>query len=317
MKKESIHSISLKTLLDSDIDRFTLHRDLSASLSPEFLLSIKRYGLLHAPIVMREQEGYQLVCGNRRIRALQAINRDRDVLCRMIAPAETVELLAIIVAEQRLSGPLCAIMTARFVKLFDSLVPQPARHEVMEQLNIAPYRKLQRFLPLLGLEQPLRDAIHRQAVSEKTGLTLCSMVPEDRIFLCDLFLALGLNRNKQKQLIDMCQVITARQGGTIKNLFHEGFREFLPENLPVNRPQAAAGLMKSLYEASHPLSSKAEKQFHERQKGLGLPANCSLSHSPSFEKDQVTLSITFNHFNEMSSLWEIIKNHLEQDPISM
>ena len=313
MKKDSIQSLSLKTLLDADIDRFSLHRDLSGSLSPDFLLSIKRFGLLHPPIVMKEHEGYQLVCGNRRIRALQAINSDRDVLCRVVAPAEAVELLAIILEEQRLSGPLCAIMTARFLKLVESLVPGESRNEVMEQLNVESYRKLRRFLPLLMLEQPIRDAIHRQVVSDKTGLTLCSIVPEDRIFLCDLFLALGLNKNKQKRLIDMCQVITTRQGGTMKNLFHSRYRDFLPENLPANRPQAAASLMNTLHEASHPLSSKAEKQFHELQKGLGLPANCSLSHSPSFEKDQVTLSITFNDFDEMSNAWERIKNLLEQD----
>ncbi len=311
MKKESIQIISLKTLLDSDIDRFTLHKDLSDSLSTEFLLSIKHFGLLHPPIVMKDHQGYQLVCGRKRIRALQIINEQRDVLCRVIAPAETVEILAIILEEQRLSGPLTAIMTARFLKLFDSLVPRESRDEVMAQLNIAPYRTLQRFLPLLTLEQQIRDAIHSEAVSERTGLTLCSIVPGDRIFLCNLFLALGLNKNKQKRLIDLCQVLTARQGGTIKDLFHGDFSDFLPENLPANTPQAAASLMKTLHEASHPLSCTAEKRFHEQEKGLRLPANCTLSHSPSFEKDTVTLSINFKNFDQMSRAWKTIKNQLE------
>ncbi len=313
MKKESIQIISLKTLLDSDLDRFTLHKDLSGSLSTDFLLSIKRFGLLHPPIVMKDHLGYQLVCGRKRIRALQIINRELDVVCRVVAPAETVELLAIILEDQRLSGPLSAITTARFLKLFDSMVPRESRNEVMEQLNIAPYRKLQRFLPLLALEQQIRDAVHCEAVSDKSGLTLCSFLPEDRILLCNIFLALGLNNNKQKQLIDMCQVLTARKGGTIKDLFHGGFRDFLPENLPTNTPQAAARLMKTLHEASHPLSSTAEKQFNEQEKGLRLPANCTLSHSPSFEKDTVTLSINFKNFDEMSSVWKTIKNQLEQD----
>lgn len=311
MNNTSIQIISLKTLLESDIDRFTLHKDLSDSLSPEFLLSIKRYGLLHPPIVMQDQENYQLVCGRKRIRALQLINRDQEVLCRVAAPADTLDLLAIILEDQRLSGPLCAIMTARFLKLVDSLVPRESRTEVMEQLSFAPYRKLQRFLPLLTLEQSIREAIHRQTVSDSIGLTLCSMVAEERIFLCNLFTALGLNKNKQKRLIDMCRILTTRKGGTIKDLFHKDFSDFLPENLPANTPQAAASLIRSLHEASHPLSSRAEKRFHEREKRLGLPANCTLSHSPSFEKDNVTLSINFKNFDKMSNVWETIKNHLE------
>ena len=41
------------------------------------------------------------------------------------------------------------------------------------------------------------------------------------------------------------------------------------------------------------MSSMAEEVFEKQVKSLSLPENYSISHSPAFEKDEVTLSITF------------------------
>ncbi|MEE4166033.1 MAG: ParB N-terminal domain-containing protein, partial [Desulfocapsaceae bacterium] len=303
MKNESFQTIALKTLLDADGDRFSLHRDLDSTPSPELVNSVKRHGLLHPPIVMKTGDGYQVVCGRYRIQALLTIKSHQDVLCRVIEPVDKETFLSIILEDQRLCGPLSAIMTARFVKLVDRLVPESAGDDIIKQCNIGPCGQVRRLLPLLTLEESIRQAIHHGSVSDRTGLILCSMTPEDRIFFCDLFMALGLNKNKQRQLVDMCRVLTVHTGKSIKNLFHEDFSEFLPKNLPANTPQAAARLMRAVHEASHPLSSEAEKHFHEQKKGLGLPANCSLSHSPAFEKDQVTLSIDFINIAEMNRVW--------------
>ncbi len=124
-------------------------------------------------------------------------------------------------------------------------------------------------------------------------------------------MALTLNKNKQKRLLDMCQILIARRGGTFKDLFHENFREFLPAHITTNRPQTAGNLLRVLYEASHPLSNNAEKLFNDRKNELELPAHCSLSHSPAFEKDRVTLSFDFENFDEMARIWQKIKNHFQ------
>lgn len=311
MKTESFRVVPLESLLKSDIDRFTLHKDLTVNLSADFLSSITRYGLFHPPVVMKVGEAYQVICGRRRIQALQTIGNDESVFCRVADVSDSVELLATILEDQRLSGPLSAIMSARFLKLTDSLIPKESRDAVMTQLHLGSYGHLQRLLPLLTLEQSIRDSIHNDDISDKVGLILCSLSPEDRLFLCELFLALSLNKNKQKRLLDMCQILIAQRGGTFRDLFHENFRDFLPENITSNRPQTAGNLLRFLYEASHPLSNNAEKIFNERKHELGLPDGCNLSHSPAFEKDRVTLSFDFENFEEMARIWQKIKIHLE------
>ena len=311
MKTESFRIIHLESLLKSDIDRFTLHKDLSVNLSADFLSSIKRYGLFHPPVVMKMGETYQVICGRRRIQALQTIGTDASVFCRVADVSDSAELLATILEDQRLSGPLSAIMSARFLKITDSLIPQDSRDTLIKQLHLGSYGHLRRLLPLLTLEQSIRDSIHNDNISDKVGLILSSLSPEDRLFLCELFLTLSLNKNKQKRLLDMCQILIAQSGGTLRDLFHEHFRDFLPENITSNRPQTAGILLRVLYEASHPLSNNAEKIFNERKHELGLPDGCNLSHSPAFEKDRVTLSIDFEDFEEMARIWQKIKNHLE------
>lgn len=312
MKSDSSFSIvPLETILNSDIDRFSLHKDLSMNLSADFLCSIKRYGLFHPPVVMKTGNGYQLICGRRRIQALLETGSDPSPLCRVVNISGPSDLLTTILEDQRLSGPLSVIMIARLLKLTETLIPRESRNTLIEQLDIGSYAQLQRLLPLLNLEQPIRDAIHRGSISDKVGLILCSIAPQDRLFLCHLFLELSLNKNKQKRLLDMCQILISQKGGTYKKLFQNDFRDFLPENIRSNIPQTAGNLLKCLYEASHPLSTHAEKVFNDRKNDLGLPASCSVSHSPAFEKDRVTLSIEFDNLDEMTRIWQKIKHQLK------
>ena len=312
MKTESFLPVPLKKILDSDINRFSLHRDLSDPLPAELLSSIDRFGLFHPPVVLIEQPGkYQLLCGRRRILALQEIGRDQTVLCRVVEIDDSAEMLMTVLEDQRLSGPLSAIMTARFLRLVESQIPVNSRHTFIAQMNIGSYGQLQRQAVFLKLEQPIRDAIHKGMISDKIGLHLCSLTSQDRLFLCNLFMALSLNNNKQKRLLDMCQILLARTGRTVEELFQQDFHDFLPRTTTTNKPQSAGNLMKLLHEASHPMSTSAEKIFNDRRKELRLPTSCRLSHSQSFEKDSVTLSIDFSNFDALKKVWSRIKNNFE------
>ncbi len=175
MKTESFCIIPLEALFKSDLQRFTLHKDISAHLSVDFLTSIKRYGLFHPPVVMGTDTAYQVICGSRRIQALQVIGKVESVFCRVVDISDPAKLLATIHEDQRLSGPLSAIMTARFLKLTEALIPQESRDPVIKELNLGSYGQLQRLLPLLTLEQSIRDSIHNGDISDKVGLLLCSI----------------------------------------------------------------------------------------------------------------------------------------------
>ena len=64
----------------------------------------------------------------------------------------------------------------------------------------------------------------------------------------------------------------------------------------MNVPQKIHHLGNLLQQAMTPASALAEGAFVKQVASLQLPANHSISHSPSFEKDEITLSITFKDF---------------------
>ena len=61
-------------------------------------------------------------------------------------------------------------------------------------------------------------------------------------------------------------------------------------------PQKMEHFGNQLKQAISPASLLAEEAFVRQVAGLQLPTNHSNSQSPSFEKDEVTLSITFKVF---------------------
>jgi hypothetical protein len=64
----------------------------------------------------------------------------------------------------------------------------------------------------------------------------------------------------------------------------------------MNIPQKIDRLGCLLQQESFPSSSMAEGNFVKQVKNLRLPENYSISHSPFFEKDEITLSIGFKNF---------------------
>lgn len=311
MNTDTHISLSLSSLLTLERGKYSLHQDLSRELPVDFITSIKRFGVLHPPLVSKNNKGYTVVCGCRRIQALSEIGGITAVACRVIEQSGPSDLLAVILEDQQLYGPLSVIMITRFYKLVDSLVPKSSGKKLFGQFNIGSYDHIRRYLPLLKLEQPIIDDIHLGRISDKVALFLCSITPQDRIFLCNLFRRLSLNKNRQRRLLEMARIIIAQRGGTYRTLFEKEYPDVLDTHDQSNIPQRVAQLFRVLHEASHPLSCEAEQNFKIMTANLNLPARCTLSHSHSFETDSVTLSIDFETFNQMVESWARIKHHFE------
>jgi hypothetical protein len=82
----------------------------------------------------------------------------------------------------------------------------------------------------------------------------------------------------------------------------------------MNIPQKTQHLGILLANRHTPSSTQAEEEFNELVKKLHLPTHCSISHSKSFERDQVTLAITFKNMSECKEKWAILKRILDTKP---
>ena len=290
---------------------YSLHCDLEFSPSQPLVDSVRRFGLFQPPVLMQQGSSLHLVCGSRRIKALQLAGLDRGIACTIVENREPVDLLSLILENQLLSGPLSPITSARFLVLAEELAARETVISLTKQFSIGSYQKLKNYTQLLELEAPLRLAVHEETLCEKVALKLLNLNQEDRHFFTELIVRFSLNKNKQRRLLDLLQVIVARQRRTFKQVLEQDFSDLLSPEFQENTPQAAAKLLSRLYEASHPLSSEAERSFHNWTNRLKLPQRCELSHSPAFETDAITLSIRFENREHLETVWPKIKHRVD------
>ena len=78
-----------------------------------------------------------------------------------------------------------------------------------------------------------------------------------------------------------------------------------------NPPQKAANLMATLTAKRYPRLTEAEKNFQQFTDSLRLPKNATLSHAPAFEKDTVTLTISFKNQEDLLKSWQFIASALK------
>lgn len=309
MREIRFDKIPLKAI--SGDFHWSLHQDLSDRLPTALVRSITQHGLLHPPIARRMNHGsVEIVCGSRRVQVLREISADAEIGCLLVdSDLHTFDLLQLVVTDQLTGGPLTAIETARFISLCRTWIPQQAGKIIESATGVSGESRCAQFLTLLDLEPSVKEAVHRGLISPQVAASLLSMPQSDRLFLTDLFARLSLNKNKQRRLIDLAQIIAATDNCSLETLLARDYPELSQPSLD-NIPQTTNRLLQDLYERSHPLSSAAQKQFLRQSAALNLPHNCSLSHSPAFEQEWVRLSIEFSQFNDFAETWEKIQMSL-------
>ena len=290
---------------------YSLHCDLELPPSQPFVDSVKRFGLFQPPVLMKRESSLHLVCGSRRITAMQLAGLNRGIACTVVKDKVPLELLSLILENQLLTGPLSPITSARFLVLAEQLVARKTVISLMKQFSIGPYQKFKNYAQLLELEAPLRLAVHKEQLCEKVAQKLLNLNQEDRHYFTELILRFSLNKNKQRKLLNLLQITVARQGGTFKRVLERDLSDLFSPESHENTPQAAAKLLSRLYEVSHPLSSEAERSFRNWTTRLKLPQRCELSHSPAFETDAITLSIRFDNRGHLEKVWPKIKHQVD------
>lgn len=286
---------------------WSLHQDISIESDHKLAKSIAHLGMMRPPIVKPVDGCYELICGARRFNAFRKLDRSATIGCAIVDnDASQEELLLLIAEDQMLGGPLSPIEAARFIALFNQWCDQPDSELLRHATSTSSTTQRKRLLSLLQLEEPIRTSIHCGKISTKTGLSMVLQTPDERSFVHDLFVRLSLNSNKQRRFLELAQIITAREGCTIRQFISDRFANLCYGEID-NIPQQTQTLMKQIYEHSHPNISLAREEFLNRVAEMNLPKNCRVSPSKSFEIDRVTLEVDYNDFKAFSKSWSQVK----------
>jgi hypothetical protein len=117
----------------------------------------------------------------------------------------------------------------------------------------------------------------------------------DKLALVQLFKNYAMGDGKQKRFFSLIRDIALREGLTISSYLQQEKIRTILDHEEMNVPQKIHHLGDLLQQELTPSYSLAEKDFVKQVKELHLPINHSISHAPSFERDEITLSITFKN----------------------
>ena len=263
-------------------------------------------GFLHPPVVKvihTTTEQYELLCGHTRLSNLERSDPDLDAIpCQVLKNNFSIEETLHIILEDRLiSGPLSAMEKALYLKLCSSHLPQSTIvSDTLPLLDEKPQQyALKKLIELTTLEPQLQIATHTGALAPKTARSLLSVNPTDRIKLYETILFLELGGGKQQRLISLAQDLAKVHNRPIAAILEEEEITQILNHSEMNTPQKGNSLLKTLQRRLFPESSAAESEFKKRVTKMELPSNCFISHSPFFERDEVTLSVQFSTLEEL------------------
>lgn len=296
--------------------------DFSNSLTPEearepgaeLIESVARNGILHPPILREQGQAIlEIITGRRRLLAAQQSLHSISTIC-LLLPAETlpVEALTINLEDTLLRGDITVIEQAIFFqKILVHMDENEATRRFLPLLGLEPHRHhLHNLLQLLELEEHLINAVHEGRLHDGVARELLSLNFTDRLSLYEVMEILSLSVSNQKKITATCRELAARHNISVMALLCQPEVRQILDPQETNIPQKTARLMQWLTEQRFPSLAAAEQEFRTFVTTLKLPKALTLNHSPSFEQDQMHLSIPFANRKELCRVWPFIANAL-------
>lgn len=303
---QQFHSLQLIALSDLEYsERWSIHPFLKGQIPSQLQDSIERTGILHPPIIQKiTPEKYHIISGHLRIQALLNTSPPIGSVPCLLLPQSTSphNILDYIIEDQLLTGSFSPMEKAFFFKLCGKYMDNStiaATYRPILQENLQKHT-ITKVLQFVDMDQKLQLSVHTGQVSDKLAWELLSLSSSDRKIVHEMFVEFGIGAGKQKRLLSLCRDLAGRLGQSIEELLSSPDLEDICNHDEMNPPQKAMRLMTTLQRRLCPESIAAEEEFTKQVAAMNLPRRCSISHSQSFESDEVSLTIRFANFRSMN-----------------
>ena len=311
---QNIHPKSLDiSLIDFADFSYSISPDREIVLDEIFTQSIIRHGILHPPIVKEiEPDSYVIVAGRKRLFAIRALFPEEKTCNCLIISAKTQEtdIFSILLEDILSSRKFTPIEKAIFLqKISSTMNEKQIAKEFLPRIDLPPDPfYCRQSVKLLNLEKPIIREIHQGNINEKVALDIISLSAKDRMAVFHIMSSLRLSVSNQKKLLNICRELSSRMDKTITAILEDTDVQDILNHEEANPPQKAKNLMNWLSRKYRPRSSQSEDEFKRFIASMQLPRNVSVNHSPFFENDSVTLSITFSNKKSIQNAWKTIKD---------
>lgn len=297
----SCQQIQLSSIVFSS--EWSLHPWECQEIPTALAKSFSEFGVLHPPIIRRNPDNgtYSIVHGYKRL--FWARNdADYDISNCIILSDDVspVTILDILLTDQLTGTGLSFAEKANFISIASRFLDeQTICSKFLLPLQLKKNTRISDLLQILDQDELILEEVHDGRLQEKMISEILKIrSKEERLTLVKLFKDLRLGDGKQRRLFTLIRDIALRGNLSIKDFLNKEEIQSILKHKAMNPPQKAQHLANHLQDKLTPEYNSFVDQFETEKRDLTLPSNCSLDHVQAFEKDEVTLSITFKNFAE-------------------
>lgn len=269
--------------------------------------SIKAIGLIQPVLLRKKKEGYQIVCGFRRVWALRELG--------------TCEMPAIVFEEQERNHLELFLLTLQenlTTRGFNAVEKAIALQKLIHRFQVEPPEVVKTYLPLFSLEpnekilntylalaemeEEIKAYVIKEEVSRSNIRLFAKMGSEDRLALLSLLSRLRLGENRLREMLTLLMEVSRRDRISIKGMIDRPDLQAIlsqEEPTPIQRTERVKRVLLSL---RYPKMRELEEEFEKKRKALNLMSTISLQHSPYFEGKELKVEFQFRTMEEYRAI---------------
>ena len=278
----------------------------------ELLESIERVGLLQPPLLLESTSGYKIVCGRRRLLALQQSRTgDKEIDILSASEGRVKELFRRALWENLALRAFNLVETADiYVQALKMFSENEIADEICPALQIPRRERFhKRLQAIAGFSQELRDLLAAGVVdAESVDLIREWGAPELKV-LIELIAETGLRRNKLREVIGRVDDLARRDGVSPC----EPLLAAVAVVRDVEGKIDIGTLRNQLKVQLYPHLTTARRDFSEKLRQLDLPAKVRLESPPDFEGGEFRLSFSFCDSKQWQSACEKLNSIILED----
>jgi ParB family chromosome partitioning protein len=313
--------LSMKEIQKIPLDKIDLSDEtFSVNFMPDLRRlrsSIEEVGLIQPVLLGEKVNGYQIVCGFRRISVFQELKRaEIDSLVFKQGEMEDFQLFSLSFHENLTARGFNTVEKAialdKLVRCF-RVDPDVAVRTYLPLFSLESHEKiLNTFLSLARMEDELKRYVLREEVSRSNIRKLSTLIPEDRKALLSFLPSLKLGENRLREVLNLLDEISRREGLAVKEILQKEDLQKVISQTDLTPSQRTERVKKVLMNLRYPRMHRWEEEFEKKRRALNLPPGLLLNPPPFFEGRGLKMEFQFETMEEyqgiLSSLLRLVDN---------
>ena len=269
--------------------------------------SIEEVGLIQPVLLKEKVNGYQIVCGFRRISVFQELKRV-EIESKVFSQDEMddFQLFSLSLHENLTARGFNTVEKAialdKLVRCF-RVDPAVAVRTYLPLFSLESHEKiLNTYLSLARMEEELKRYVLREEVSRSNIRKLSALTPEDREALLSFLPALKLGENRLREILNLLDEISQREGLAVKEILRKEDLQKIISQTDLTPSQRTERVKRVLMNLRYPRMHRREEEFDKKRKALNLPPSLSLSHPLFFEGKWLKMEFQFETMEEYQNI---------------